>query len=89
MGHRKDAGAIATPTEKLLLEAGEVRWWRLDGANGYSVLVSHGMLCLVSNRRTRRQFSGKSDVTKNHSMNGEIHLNDTGKESASIIGRWT
>jgi hypothetical protein len=42
VGHHKDAGAIATPTEKLLLEAGEVRWWRLDGANGYSVLVSHG-----------------------------------------------
>jgi len=57
VGHHKDAGAIATPTEKLLLEAGEVRWWRLDGANGYSVLVSHGRSRLVSTRTTHRQTS--------------------------------
>jgi len=57
VGHHKDVGAIATPTEKLLLEAGEVRWWRLDGANGYSELVSHGRPRLVSTRATHRQFS--------------------------------
>lgn len=62
MGHHKDAGAIATPTEKLLLEAGEVRWWRLDGANGYSVLVSHGRPRLVSARTTHRQSSWKKDL---------------------------